>query len=68
MYVYFVGEENEAYYRSVAFGRMLAWFQLDPKRTKLRDVKGKRSFLIEDVPTVTEALSILETIRTLQPV
>ena len=68
MYIYFVGEENEAYYRSVAFGRMLAWFQLDPKRTKLRDVKGKRSFLIEDVPTVTEALSILETIRTLQPV
>ena len=67
MYVYFVGEENAAYYASTAFGRLLAWLQLDPKRTKLRDINGKRSFLIADVPTVSEALSILETIRTLQP-
>ncbi len=67
MYIYFVGEENAAYYASTAFGRMLAWLQLDPKRTKLRDINGKRSFLISDVPTVSEALSILETIRTLPP-
>ena len=67
MYVYFVGEENAAYYGSTAFGRLLAWLQHDPKRTKLRDVNGKRSFLVADVPTVTEALSILETIRTLSP-
>ncbi|MDE6023693.1 MAG: transcription-repair coupling factor, partial [Muribaculaceae bacterium] len=68
MYMYFVGEENEAYYQSAAFGRMLAWLQLDPKRTKLRDVNGKRSFLVSDVPTVSEGLSILETIRSLAPV
>ena len=67
MYLYFVGEENAAYYGSTAFGRLLAWLQLDPKRTKLRDVGGKRSFLVADVPTVSEALSILETIRSLQP-
>lgn len=67
MYVYFVGEENAAYYASAAFGRMLAWFQLDPKRTKLREVNGKRSFLVEGVPTVTEALSILQTIKSLNP-
>ena len=67
MYVYFVGEENAAYYASTAFGRLLAWLQLDPKRTKLRDINGKRSFLISDVPTVSEALSILQTIRTLPP-
>lgn len=67
MYIYFVGEENAAYYASAAFGRLLAWLQLDPKRTKLRDVNGKRSFLVSDVPTVSEALSILETIRTLTP-
>lgn len=68
MYMYFVGEENEAYYQSTAFGRMLAWLQLDPKRTKLRDINGKRSFLVSDVPTVSEGLSILETIRSLAPV
>ncbi len=67
MYIYFVGEENAAYYASTAFGRLLAWLQLDPKRTKLRDVNGKRSFLIADVPTVSEALSILQTIQTLSP-
>ncbi len=68
MYVYFVGEDNKAYYQSPAFGRMIAWLQLDPGRTHLRDIKGKRSFLIDDVPTVSEALSILRTIRTLTPV
>lgn len=67
MYLYFVGEDNKAYYQSPAFGRMLAWFQLDPKRTKLRDVNGKRSFLIDGVPSVTEALSILAAIKSLSP-
>lgn len=67
MYLYFVGDDNKAYYNSPAFGRMLAWFQLDPRRTKLREVNGKRSFLIEGVPTVSEALSILTSIRSLNP-
>ena len=68
MYLYFVGDDNKAYYQSPAFGRMLAWFQLDPRRTKLREINDRRSFLIDEVPTVSEALSILDTIRTLPPV
>lgn len=67
MYLYFVGEDNKAYYNSPAFGRMLAWLQLDPIRTKLREVNGKRSFLVDNVPTVSEGLSILDTIRSLAP-
>ncbi|MDO4335235.1 MAG: transcription-repair coupling factor [Bacteroidales bacterium] len=67
MYIYFVGDENKAYYESSAFGRMLAWLQLEPTRTRLREVNGKRSFLVESVPTVTEALSILHSIQTLPP-
>lgn len=67
MYIYFVGDENKAYYESSAFGRMLAWLQLEPTRTRLREVNGKRSFLVESVPTVTEALSILQSIQTLPP-
>lgn len=67
MYLYFVSDENRAYYDSPAFGRILAWLQLDPVRTKLREVNGKRSFLVDGVPTVSEALSILQTIATLQP-
>lgn len=67
MYLYFVSDENRAYYDSPAFGRILAWLQIDPVRTKLREVNGKRSFLVDEVPTVSEALSILQTIATLQP-
>lgn len=67
MYLYFVGDENTAYYASSAFGRMLAWLQADPKRTHPRELNGRRSFLIDSVPTVSEALSIMQTIPTLQP-
>ena len=67
MYIYFVGDENKAYYESSAFGRMLAWLQLEPTRTRLREVNGKRSFLVESVPTVSEALAILRSIQTLPP-
>lgn len=67
MYAYFVGDDNRAYYQSPAFGRMLAWLQLEPMRTHLREKNGKRSFLIDEVATVSEALSILRTIRTLNP-
>ena len=67
MYLYFVSDENKAYYESPAFGRILAWLQLDPMRTKLREVNGKRSFLVDSVPTVSEALSILTAIQTLPP-
>ncbi len=67
MYLYFVSNENKAYYESSAFGRILAWLQQDPERTKLREVNGKRSFLVDAVPTVSEALSILQVIPTFSP-
>lgn len=68
MYLYFVGDDNKAYYNSPAFGRMLAWLQKYPVRTKLRDVRGKRSFMIDNVPDVSTALSILREILTLTPI
>lgn len=67
MYLYFVSDENKAYYESSAFGRILAWVQSDPRRTHIREINGRRSFLVDDVPTVTEALSILQLIPTLSP-
>lgn len=68
LYLYFVGDDNKAYYNSPAFGRMLAWLQREPQRTQLRDVKGKRSFLISNVPSVSTALNILSKILTLPPI
>ena len=67
MYLYFVSDENKAYYESPAFGRILAWLQSDPARVKIREVNGKRSFLVESVPAVSEALDILEGISAFAP-
>ena len=63
MYVYFVGDDNKAYYQSKAFGRMITYLQLNPKRVNIRQKADKRSFLIDRVPTVKEALSIFNTIE-----
>ncbi len=66
MYLYFVGEENKAYYQSPAFGRILTFLQQNPRRCHIRDIKGKRSLLIDNVDSVEEAINILTTVTTLQ--
>ena len=65
MYIYFVGDENKANYQSPAFGRILTYLQENPRRCHIRDIKGKRSLLIDDVDSVEEAISILTTITSL---
>ena len=65
MYTYFVGEENRAYYQSPAFGRMLQYLQANPTRCHIREKNGRRSFSIEQVTTVTQALDILRLITQL---
>ena len=66
--VYFVGDDNKAYYQSPAFGKVLSYLQSNPLRCELRDVKGKRSILIDKVTTVSEALSILSAMEAATPV
>lgn len=65
MYIYFVGDENRAYYESPAFGKILHYLQDDPSRCKLREVNGKRSILIEGVRTVQEAVGIFTSMSVL---
>lgn len=65
MYLYFTGDDNKAYYRSKAFGRVLTYLQCNVRRTHFREVKGKRSVVIDSVGTVAEALDILTTMRSL---
>lgn len=60
MYLYFVGDDNVAYYQSRAFGRILNYTQANPRRCKLREVNGRRSILISNVETVEEAVSLLQ--------
>ena len=68
MYIYFVGEENVAYYNSPAFGRILHYAQNNPTTCKIRQVNGKRSFLLYNVTTVSQALAILRAMTALEPV
>lgn len=67
MRVYFVGDDNKAYYQSQAFGRVLSYLQRNPMRCQLHDVKGKHAFLISNVATVSEALGILTTMEASAP-
>lgn len=65
MYLYFVGDNNKAYYQSTAFGRMLTYMQVNFRRVNLRENNGKRSMVINDIRSVADALQQLENIVTL---
>lgn len=67
MRMYFVSDDNKAYYQSPAFGRVLAYMQQDPFRCDIRETKGKRMMLVSRVPSVSEALSILTRMESLDP-
>lgn len=65
MYMYFVDETNKAYYQSSMFGRLLRYLQLNPRRVAIRDKSGKRSFVIEHVDRVEQAVEILDQVLAL---
>ena len=67
MYLYFVGDDNKAYYQSPAFGKVLSYMQVNPQGANLREVKGKRSMVIADVASVDTALAILQTMLAATP-
>ena len=68
MRAFFVGDENLAYYGSNAFGRVLAYMQENVKRCQLKEANGKRSMIVEQVATVTDALDILNRMEKENPI
>ncbi len=66
MYLYFVGEDNKAYYQSPMFGRLLNFLYQNPKRVQIRDRNGRRSFLVSNVPNVETAVSLLDDVLSMQ--
>lgn len=62
MFIYFVDDSNKAYYQSPMFGRILRYLQENPKRCRIRETNGKRSFAISNVTTVETAVAILDQI------
>lgn len=65
MYIYFVGEENTAYYMSPMFGRLLTYLTLHPRRVKIRQNAARRSFSIANVKSVDTAVKIFEEVMNL---
>ena len=65
MYMYFVDDSNQAYYRSPMFGRILNYMQAHPRHCRIREKNGRRSIVISDVPTVEEAVALLQEILNL---
>lgn len=65
MFIYFVDDSNRAYYQSPSFGRILSYLQNNQRRCHIRESGGKRSFSIDNVKSVEDAVSILDAIHTL---
>lgn len=68
MYIYFVDDSNKAYYQSPMFGRLLNFLQANPRRCRIREKNGRRSFAIADVPTVEEAVALLNNVLSLETI
>jgi len=68
MYIYFVGDENKAYYQSPMFGKLLHYLQENPRRVRIRDNGTKRSFLISNVTSVEQALEIFRHIHSMESI
>lgn len=68
MYIYFVDDSNIAYYQSPMFGKLLQYLQENPRRCRIREKGGKRSFAIADVETVEAAVDILSHVLSLNSI
>jgi len=64
MYLYFVSVPDSPYYQSEAFGKVINYMTQNVRRCNLREANGKRSMVVNDIPTVEVALSICRTILT----
>ena len=67
MVLYFVQNDQSAYFQSRAFGQCIAYAGMNAHRSNLREAKGRRSMVIQDVRSVKEAVEILRQISGLQP-
>ncbi len=60
MKCYFVPSENEKYFQSPVFGRVLAFVQGNSKRCKMKEYKTRLILTIQEVLTVQEGIDLLQ--------
>ena len=61
MFLFFVSNSHSPFYQSPAFGCILDYIGNNVRRCNLREQNGKRSMVVADVPTVEEAVKVLQT-------
>ena len=59
MTLFFVTQNDSPFYQSEAFDRLLTFAGKNVRRCQLREVNGKRSMVVADVPTVEAAVQLL---------
>ena len=63
MTLFFVTQTDSPFYQSEAFDKLLQFVGNNPRRCQFRELHGKRSMVISDVPTIEEAVNILKSIN-----
>ena len=62
MTLFFVSIPDSPFYQSDTFDHILDYVAHNPRRCQFREVGGKRSMVVTDVPTVEAALQLLSQI------
>ena len=60
MTLFFVSNVDSPFYRSEAFDHILSFVAQNPRRCNFREVNGKRSMVIANIPTVASAVELLQ--------
>ena len=59
MKCYFMPSENEAYFQSEVFGKVLAFVQQRPLQCQMKEYKTRLILRIEEIRTVDEAIVLI---------
>ena len=62
MYLFFVSQQDSAYFMSDAFAKFLHYAAKNPRKMLLREKKQVRSMHVMDVPNIQEGLRVLQEI------
>lgn len=68
MRLYFVGDDNKAYYNSAAFGKVLAYVQQNPRRCSIKEINDRRLMVFDGIAGVSDALSLMTAMEAQTPV
>jgi transcription-repair coupling factor (superfamily II helicase) len=59
---YFVSGENESFYKSATFDRILQYLQKNPKKVRLKENKNRPMIVFEEIKSVSQSIRTLSSI------